>query len=129
MNDEIVIGEIDYSILKSLTLDIKTLKDMVSILQIRSMVIEEHILFLIKKGLIEFQFENLTIASKGADIISKFEENYPGKSIDIYDFILNKIENKKKKRIKAYKLIDKILLISIIIIILYMLYIAKDLVM
>lgn len=129
MNDEIVIGEIDYSILKSLTLDIKTLKDMVSILQIRSMVIEEHILFLIKKGLIEFQFENLTIASKGADIISKFEENYPGKSRDIYDFILNKIENKKKKRIKAYKLIDKILLISIIIIILYMLYIAKDLVM
>ncbi len=115
-------GEVDYAILKSITYDFKTIRQISSALQIRTIVVEKHIYDLIKEGFIKY-FQYCVLTSKGKSAIEDFEKNNPEdvwKPID--DFIVSIIERKKTQNLKIQKIIDMILLISIIILIILIIY-------
>jgi hypothetical protein len=120
--DEEKFGEVDYAILKSVTLGFKTIKEISGVLQIRTMVIEKHIYRLIKDGLIKY-FEYCVITSKGKQAIEDFTKNNPEdvwQPID--EFIASVIETKKERNLKFQKMIDRIFLILIIVLILLIIY-------
>jgi hypothetical protein len=115
-------GEVDYAILKSVTYGFKTIKEISGALQIRTMVIEKHIHRLIKDGLIKY-FEFCVITSKGKETIEDFMKNNPE---DIWqpidEFIASVVLKKKERNFEFQKMIDRILLISIIVLILLIIY-------
>lgn len=121
-NEEIVFGEVDYAILKSLTYGFKTIKEISNALQIRNSVAEKHIYKLIKDGFIKY-FQFCVITSKGKNVIEEFETN---NSEDIWrpiiEFIEIVIENRKERSIKIQKTIDLILVVSVIILIILIIY-------
>lgn len=115
-------GEIDYAILRSVTLGFKTIKEIAEALQIRTMIIEKHIYRLIKDGSIKY-FQYCVITSKGKQAIEDFVKNNPEdvwQPID--EFIGSVIVNKKERNLKIQKMIDIILLISMIVLIVLIIY-------
>lgn len=126
---ESTIGEIDYAILKSVSYDVNTITVIVKVLQIRTIVLERHIYMLINEVFINLGLDskfNLTV--KGIEIISKFENENPDKIGPINDFILSAIKHQKEQRIKIYKIIDILLLLSMMFIILLIIYFGKNLI-
>ncbi len=114
---------VDYAILKSLIFGPKTITDMVGLLEIRSLVIEKHIYELIKVGFVNFQ-QRFFITQNGKEKIYSFERDNPvdfWKSVD--DFIVLSIENKKNRKIRLYKTVDFLLLISMAILIILIIYV------
>ena len=124
---DIKIGEIDYAILKSVTLDINDIRDIIKILQIRTIIIEKHIYSLVKNGFLSYTLDKFTITSNGENVISSFERDNPEKWISINQFIVSTIEHQKEQKVKTYKIIDLILKISMIILIILIIYFGKDL--
>lgn len=122
-NNNFTIGEIDYAILKSMIYDVKTIRDMINILQIRTIVIEKHIYLLLKEGFVNFQLDNFTITEKGNDIVYLFERD---KSESVWrpidTFIISTMKQRKEQKLKTYKMIDMILLVSMIILIILIIY-------
>jgi hypothetical protein len=121
-NPEIEFGEVDYAILKSVTYGFKTIKEIAGALQIRTMVIEKHVYNLIKNGYIKY-FQYCVITSKGKQAIEDFIIN---NNEDVWqpidEFIESVIEQKKERNLKLQKMIDMVLLISIIVLILLIIY-------
>lgn len=125
---ESAIGEIDYAILKSISYDINTITDIVKILQIRTITLERHIYRLINEVFINLGLDskfNLTV--KGIETISNFEKENPDKWSPINDFILSATIHQKEQRTKIYKIIDNLLLLSMIFLILLIIYFGKSL--
>ncbi|CAG0982566.1 hypothetical protein METP3_02170 [Methanosarcinales archaeon] len=115
-------GEVDYAILKSVTLGFKTIKEISEALQIRTMVIEKHIYKLIQDGFIKY-FQYCVITSRGKQAIEDFVKNNPEDVwMPIDEFILLVIEQKKERNLKFQKMVDLILLISMIILIVLIIY-------
>jgi len=115
-------GEVDYAILKSVTLGFKTIKEISEALQIRTMVIEKHIYKLIQDGFIKY-FQYCVITSRGKQAIEDFVKNNPEDVwMPIDEFILSVIEQKKERNLKFQKMVDLILLISMIILIVLIIY-------
>jgi hypothetical protein len=115
-------GEVDYAILKSITYGFKDIKQISKALQIRTLVVEKHVYDLIKEGFLKY-FQYAVITSKGKDAIFDFEANNPEdvwKPID--EFIVSVIEYKKERNLKFHKMIDIVLLISMIILIILIIY-------
>lgn len=126
---ESAIGEIDYAILKSISYDVNTIADIVKVLQIRTIILERHIYRLISEVFINLGLDskfNLTV--KGIEIISNFENENPDKWSPINNFILSAIKHQKEQRIKIYKIIDILLLLSMIVLVLLIIYFGKSLV-
>jgi hypothetical protein len=114
--------EVDYAVLKSVTYGFKNIKQISKTLQIRAFVVEKHINNLIKDGYIKY-FQYCALTSKGKQAIEDFEKNNPEdawKPID--EFIVSIIERNKEQNLKLSKLIDVILLISIITLIILIIY-------
>ncbi len=115
-------GEVDYAILKSVTLGFKTIKEIADLLQIRTMVIEKHIYKLTKAGFIKY-YDYCVITSKGKQAI---EDYVKSSSEDVWrpidEFIASVMEARKERNLKLQKLIDIILLISIIFLIMLVIY-------
>ncbi|NJD51797.1 MAG: hypothetical protein FIB07_02915 [Candidatus Methanoperedens sp.] len=121
-NEDIVFGEVDYAILKSVTYGFKTIKEISNALQIRSPVVEKHIYKLIKDGFIKY-FQFCVITSKGKNVIEEFETGNPEEVWrPIIEFIEIVIENRKERNIKIQKSIDLILVVSVIILIILIIY-------
>jgi len=115
-------GEVDYAILKSVTLGFKTIKEIAEALQIRTMVIEKHIYKLIQDGFIKY-FQYCVITSRGKEAIEDFVKNNPEDVwMPIDEFILSVIEQKKERNLKFQKMVDLILLISMIVLIVLIIY-------
>jgi hypothetical protein len=115
-------GEVDYAILKSITYGFKDIKQISKALQIRTLVVEKHVYDLIKEGFLKY-FQYAVITSKGKDAIFDFEANKPEdvwKPID--EFIVSVIEYNKERSLKFHKMIDIVLLISMIILIILIIY-------
>jgi len=115
-------GEIDYAILKSIEYGFKTINEISNALQIRNFVVEKHIYRLVKEGFIKY-FQFCVITSIGKNAIEEFEKNNPEdvwKPID--EFIVMVIENRKERNIKIQKMIDLILVISVVILIILDIY-------
>ena len=107
---------IDYAILKSLIIEPRTIPDIVNLLQMRALIIEKHIYALTRGGFADFQLQHVVITQKGKEFTYSFERD---NSIDIWkpvdNFIIRSIENRKKEKIRLYKTVDFILLISMVI--------------
>lgn len=119
---DIVFGEVDYAILKSVTYGFKTINEIANVLQIRNIIVEKHIYKLIKDGLIKY-FQFCVITSMGNNAIEEFEKNNPEdvwRPID--EFIVIVIEKRKERNIKIQKTIDLILVISVILLIILVIY-------
>jgi len=115
-------GEVDYAILKSVTLGFKTIKEISEVLQIRTMVIEKHIYKLIQDGFIKY-FQYCVITSRGKEAIEDFVKNNPEDVwMPIDEFILSVIEQKKERNLKFQKMVDLILLVSMIVLIILIIY-------
>jgi hypothetical protein len=115
-------GEVDYAILKSVTFGFKTIKEISEALQIRSMVIEKHIYKLIQDGFIKY-FQYCVITSSGKQAIEDFVKNNPEDVwMPIDEFILSVIEQKKVRNLKFQKMVDLILLASMIVLIILIIY-------
>ncbi|KAB2945007.1 MAG: hypothetical protein MPEBLZ_04266 [Candidatus Methanoperedens nitroreducens] len=115
-------GEVDYAILKSVTLGFKTIKEIAEALQIRTMVIEKHIYKLIQDGFIKY-FQYCVITSRGKEAIEDFVKNNPEDVwMPIDEFILSVIEQKKERNLKFQKMVDLILLASMIVLIILIIY-------
>ncbi|VVB55871.1 Uncharacterised protein [uncultured archaeon] len=115
-------GEVDYAILKSVTLGFKTIKEISEVLQIRTMVIEKHIYKLIQDGFIKY-FQYCVITSRGKQAIEDFVKNNPEDVwMPIDEFILSVIEQKKERNLKFQKMVDLILLVSMIVLIVLIIY-------
>lgn len=115
-------GEVDYAILKSVTLGFKTIKEISDVLQIRTMTIEKHIYKLIQDGFIKY-FQYCVITSSGKQVIEDFVKNNPEDVwMPIDEFILSVIEQKKERNLKFQKMVDLVLLISMIVLIVLIIY-------
>ncbi|MFZ3168027.1 MAG: hypothetical protein WA130_10475 [Candidatus Methanoperedens sp.] len=115
-------GEVDYAILKSVTFGFKTIKEISEALQIRTMVIEKHIYKLIQDGFIKY-FQYCVITSSGKQAIEDFVKNNPEDVwMPIDEFILSVIEQKKVRNLKFQKMVDLILLVSMIVLIILIIY-------
>lgn len=115
-------GEVDYAILKSVTLGFKTIKEISEVLQIRTMIIEKHIYKLIQDGFIKY-FQYCVITSSGKQAIEDFVKNNPEDVwMPIDEFILSVIEQKKERNLKFQKMVDLVLLISMIVLIVLIIY-------
>jgi hypothetical protein len=116
---------VDYAIMKSLTIGNWSTPDMVNLLQIRTLVVEKHIYELTREGFIDFQSRHFVITNKGKNYIFSFEKDNP---VNIWkpveDFIFQTIENRKKERIRFYKTVDFILLISMVILVVLAIYVG-----
>jgi hypothetical protein len=115
-------GEVDYAIMRSVTHGFKTTKEIAEALQIRTMIIEKHIYKLIQDGFIKY-FQYCVITSKGKQAIEDFVKNNPEdvwQPID--EFIVSVIEQKKERNLKFQKMVDLILLISMVALILLIIY-------
>lgn len=116
---------IDYAILKLLMIGTWTTPDIVNLLQIRALVIEKHIYELTREGFADFQLQHFIITSKGKEFIFSFERD---NSIDLWksvdDFIIRSVENRKERKIRFYKMVDFILLISMVILIILAIYVG-----
>jgi len=115
-------GEVDYAIMRSVTHGFKTTKEIAEALQIRTMIIEKHIYRLIQDGFIKY-FQYCVITSKGKQAIEDFVKNNPEdvwQPID--EFIVSVIEQKKERNLKFQKMVDLILLISMVVLILLIIY-------
>lgn len=128
MNEIEKIGEIDYAILKSVNyikhlnithLD-EEIREMAKILQVRTIIIEKHIFTLIKNEFISTNGQCL-LTQRGEDAINKYETDNEGWRA-IEDFIKLRVENRKERKLEVYKIIDKFLLLSIIVLVIYIIY-------
>jgi hypothetical protein len=115
-------GEVDYAILKSVTHGFKTVKEIAEALQIRTMVIEKHIYQLIQDGFIKY-FQYCVITSRGKQAVEDFVKNNPEDVwLPIDEFIVSVIEQKKQRNLKFQKIVDLVLLTSMIILIVLIIY-------
>lgn len=114
-------GEIDYAILKSVANNTTTVNEIINILQIRTLIIEKHIYFLVKGGFMDLQRDHFIITSNGYEAINSFESK-SGNWRSIEEFIISEIKKRKEQKLKTYKIIDMILLASIIILIILVIY-------
>lgn len=126
--EDIGLEIIDYSILKLLSTGTWTISDMINLLQIRPSVIEKHIYELTRIGFVELKLQQFIITPKGTEILYSFERD---SHIDIWkpvdNFIIQSIENRKKMKIKFYKMVDLMLLVLMVILIILIIYFGKDL--
>lgn len=126
---DLELGLVDYAILKSLTTGIWTIQDIVNLLQIRGLIIEKHIYDLTRVGFVDtkiigyFRSQYFDITQKGKEFIYSFERDNPiDKWQPVEGFIINSVENRKKRKIMFYKTLDFILLIVMAIIIILIIY-------
>lgn len=121
------IGDIDYAILKLLSFGTRTIAEVANILQIRMLTIEKHIYRLSEDGSVVFQLQNVSITKKGEENIYHFENH---KTIGIWklieDFIVSTLENRKKKKLKMYKILDYSLLLLMVALILLIIYFVSQ---
>jgi hypothetical protein len=116
---------VDYAILKSLIIGTWTIPDIVNLLQMRTLIIEKHIYELTRGGFADFQSQHFVITPRGKEFIYSFERDNPievWKPVD--NFITRSIENRKKGKIRLYKTVDIILLISMVILVILAIYFA-----
>lgn len=116
------IEELDYAILKSTNHGFKTIREIAKALKIRPLIVEKHVYKLIRDGFLKY-VEDAVLTSKGTAIISDFERVKPvevWKPID--EYIAFVLENRKKQKLKIYKIIDSSLLVSMVILAVLIIY-------
>ncbi len=114
-------GEVDYAILKAITYDFKTTKEIAKALKIRNVIIERHIYKLIKEGLVKY-FQYAVLTSKGKLAIKNFENNPEDVWKPIDEYIVSVIKRNKERSLKFQRAIDFSLLVSVIILIILIIY-------
>ena len=122
------IGDVDYAILKLLSYGTRTIAEVATILQIRMLTIEKHTYRLSDDGSVVFQLQNVYITKRGEENIYYFQRDNPvDKWKPVEDFIVSTLENRKKKKLKMYKILDSVLLLLMIVLIILIIYFGKDL--
>jgi hypothetical protein len=115
-------NEIDYAVLKAVSYGIVTVKDLSKSLQIRALIIEEHVDKLISMRYLRF-FKYLILTEKGREAIVSYENN---ESEDVWrpidEFILSVREESEKRRVFAQQLVDRLLLLAVLILIVFIVY-------
>ncbi len=119
----LITGDIDYAILKSVAMKIKTIHDISTVIQIRTIVIEKHMYELVKKGFINFQFDYFVITLKGNEEINNFETSHSEEEWKpISKFITSTLKQQKEQKLRTYKIIDVILVILMLILFILVIY-------
>lgn len=116
------IDELDYAISKSAYYGFKTIREIAKALKIRPIIVEKHVYKLIKEGFLKY-VEYAVLTSKGVGMISDFEMVKPlevWKPID--EYIVSVIEKRKQQRLRTYKIVDRLLFVSMVILVVLIIY-------
>jgi hypothetical protein len=116
------IEELDYAILKSIYYGFKTVRELAKALKIRPIIVEKHVYKHIKEGFLKY-VDDAVLTSKGIGMISDFERV---KSVEVWkpidEYIVSVMDNRKKQKLRTYKIIDNLLLISMGILVVLIIY-------
>lgn len=115
-------NEVDYAILLAVSCGIVTVRDLSKRLQIKTLIIEEHVEKLISWRYLRF-FKYLILTNRGRDAIASYEESEPEEVWQpIREFVFSVVEESKKHNVRMQMLVDRVLLVAVAVLIIFIIY-------